>query len=207
MKKLMIFLMALLIAAPGYADLQKELSKEINKEYKKKLKDLKKENWKVMGSHSLEVSLLKHYIALNDMDAEAKEVIGMSVGKTKNNSYQSASNNAMIHYAASAGGTLKGRVMSDIFSDGSNPDEDFDKFFSTYERMVEKEIKSEMEESFAIIRQRDDKAYEVEIYYIVNEDKAQNARMRALDKAMRESEAMRKYADQLNDFAREGVSD
>lgn len=194
----------LLTPVAVYADINKTLDKEMNKEYKKKIKQYKKEKWNVMGSRTMEVSLLKHYQKLNSLEDDAREVIGIANTKTKNNGYQSAQNNAMITYASNAGSYLKGRVMSDVFADGANPDSEFDHFFAAYERLVEKEIKGEMEESFALVRERPNGTYEVEVFYVVSENRAAKARMRALENALKESEAAQKYADKLSQFVQEG---
>lgn len=71
-------------------------------------------------------------------------------------------------------------------------------------RLVEKEIKGEMEESFALVRERPNGTYEVEVFYVVSENRAAKARMRALENALKESEAAQKYADKLSQFVQEG---
>jgi len=206
MKKFLMLLLVFCFAAstPAFADLNKTLNKEMEKEYKKKVKQYKKEKWNVMGSRTLEVSLLKHYMKLNDLDTDAREVFGIANTKTKNNGYQAAMNNAMIKYASDAGSYLKGRVMSDVFADGANPDSEFDHFFAAYERLVEKEIKGEMEESFSMIKNLPNGTYEVQVFYVVSESRAAKARMRALENALKESEAAQKYADKLSKFVQEG---
>lgn len=206
MRKLLMLFMAFCLLTPVavYADINKTLDKEMNKEYKKKIKQYKKEKWNVMGSRTMEVSLLKHYQKLNSLEDDAREVIGIANTKTKNNGYQSAQNNAMITYASNAGSYLKGRVMSDVFADGANPDSEFDHFFAAYERLVEKEIKGEMEESYSVIRDNGDGTYELQTFYIVSESAASKARLRALENALKESEAAQRNADKISSFVREG---
>jgi len=208
MRKFLLLFMAFCLMAPVavQADNSKTLNKELNKEYKKKVKAFKKEKWTVIGSRTLEVSLLKHYQVLNDMDNDAREIIGMSTNKTKNNSYQAAQNNAIINYATNAGSSLKGRAITDLFADGANPDAEFDHFFSAYERLVEKEIRGELQESFSLVRRTPEGLYETQVFYVVSEDKAAKARMRALENALKESEAAQKYADKLSDFVKEGFA-
>lgn len=207
MKKLILFLMAICLTAPVHADMNKTLDKELQKEYKKKIKQYRKEKWNVMGSRTMEVSLLRHYGKLNDPDSDAREITGISRAKTKNNGYQSATNNAVVTYAQQAGSTLKGRVMTDVFADGANTDAEFDHFFAAYERLVEKEIRNELEESFSMIKTLPDGSYEVQVFYVVSENAAAKARMRALENALKESEAAQKYADRLSSFVNEGFKD
>lgn len=204
MKKIIMMLLAVCLIAPAYADANKDLQKELNKEYKKKLKQYKKEKWNVVGSRTMEVVLLKHYDKLNNLEEDAREVVGMSRTKTKNNGYQAASNNAFVSYASQAGSSLKGRVMTDIFADGANPDAEFDHFFAAYERLVEKEIKGELNESFALVKTLPDNTYEFQVFYVVSENAAAKARMRALENALKESEVAQKYATKLSEFVNEG---
>ena len=208
MKKLILMLFALLIAVPAtYADLNKTLNKKLEKEYKTKLKEFKKGKWELMGSRTMEVALLKHYIRLNDDTNDVREVMGTATAKSKNNAYQMASNNAVVKYASDCGSSLKGRVMSDVFANGTDTDGEFDHFFAAYERLVEKEIKGEMEESLTIFRKTPEGNTEINTYYTVSESKASKARMRALENALKESEAAQKYADKISEFVREGFKD
>lgn len=208
MRKILMLFMALCLLAPvtAVADNSKSLNKELNKEYKKKVKQYKKEKWDVLGSRTLEVSLLKHYEALNDAESDTREVVGTSTNKTKNNSYQAAQNNAIVSYASNAGSSLKGRALTDLFADGASPDAEFDHFFSAYERLVEKEIRGEMQESFTLVRRTPEGLYETQVFYIVSEDKATKARMRALENALKESEAAQKYAGRLSEFVQQGFA-
>ncbi len=201
MKKIIMLLLAVAIAVPAInADLNKTLNKALEKEYKVKKKQLNKEKWTPMGSRSLDVSLLKHYQTLNDTENDAQEIIGVARAKSKNTAYQMAANNAMIKYAGDAASSLKGRVMTDVFANGVDSESDFDHFFSAYERLVEREIKGEMKESMALYRQLPDGTYEINTYYIVSENAAAKARMRALENAMKESEAAQRYADKISEF-------
>jgi hypothetical protein len=44
----------------------------------------------------------------------------------------------------------------------------------------------------------------MQTYFIINEDAACKARIRAMENAARESEAAQKYAQKVSDFVREG---
>ncbi|MDO4172826.1 MAG: hypothetical protein Q4D28_09020, partial [Prevotellaceae bacterium] len=62
MKKILIFLLAMVLAAPSVNAQNKILQKAIKKEFNAKKKEYKKEGWKLFASsRSLEVALLKHY--------------------------------------------------------------------------------------------------------------------------------------------------
>ncbi|MBD5326344.1 MAG: hypothetical protein HDS04_06670, partial [Bacteroides sp.] len=140
---------------------------------------------------------------------DAHEVVGVaSRFKSKNVGHQQAINNACITYAQQAGSNLKGRVVSDMAANGDDTSAEFDHFYAAYERLVEKEIKGELVESYSIIRNIDYRAgeYEMQTYFIVNESAATRARIRAMENALKESEAAQHYAQKVSDFVKEGFA-
>lgn len=211
MKKLVLFLIAIMMMVPCVeADAQsKALIKEQKKEYKAKMKEYKEENWKLFGStRTLEVALLTHYEKLNSLGDDGHVVQGIAAKfKSKNVGKQMAINNACLTYAQEAGSSLKGRVVSDMAGDGIESDAEFDHFYAAYERLVEKEIKNAMQESYAIIRQLDDEHFEMQVFYIVSESAASKARIRALENAAKESEVAQAYAEKVAEFVREGFEE
>lgn len=208
MKRFMMLLLAACLMAPVVDAQNKLLEKKRKQEYKTKMKEYKKENWKLFGSsRTLDVALLTHYDKLNSMGDDAHEVMGVATRcKSKNVGKQMAINNACVTYAQQAGSHVKGRVVSDMSGDGVDADKEFDHFYAAYERLVEKEIKGEMQESFSIIRDNGDGTYEMQVYFIVSESAATKARIRALENAAKESEAAANYARKVSDFVREGFA-
>lgn len=210
MKKILILLLSVILAVPMVEAQNKALEKALKKEYKQKMKEYKKGKWELFGSsRSLEVALLTHYQKLNELAEDGYEVVGVSSGfKSKNVGHQEAVNNACITYAQHAGSRIKGRVVSDMASNANDVSGEFDHFYAAYERLVEKEIKGEMRESFSIIRAVDKGSviYEMQTFFIINEDAATRARIRAMENALKESEAAQKYADKVSEFVREGFN-
>ena len=208
MKKLIVILMALCLMIPA-ADAagNKQLEKAQKKEMKTKMKEYKKEGWKLFGStRTLEVALLTHYDKLNNLGDDGYEVAGVATSfKSKNIGKQMAANSACVTYAQMAGSTLKGRVVSDMSGNGTDGAEEFEHFYAAYERLVEKEIKNEMNESFSIIKENADGTYELQTYYIVNESSASKARMRALENAMKESALAQSHAAKIAEFVNSGL--
>lgn len=210
MKKIMMLLVALCmtLGASAAVELTKQQQKQVNKETKTKLKEYKKEGWKIFGSSStLEGALTRHYSNLVAMDEDGHEVVGVAGNfKSKNIGHQQAVNNACVNYSNEAGSTLKGRVVSDMAANGSDEAaaEEFDHFYAAYERLVEKEIKNEMTESFSIIRDKGNGVYEMQTFFIVNESAASKARVRAMENAMKESQAAQRHASTISDFVRKG---
>ena len=206
MRKIVMFLLAFCLVAPVVDAQNKALEKELKKEYKDRKKELKKGGWEIFGtSRSADVTLLKHFDKLNTLGDDAKEVVGIaSRFKSKNVGKQMAVNNACLTYAQAAGSYVKGRVMSDMAGDGVDTEGEMDTFYAAYERLVEKEIRGEMEESYSIIRDNGDGTFELQTYFIVNESAASKARIRAMEEAAKESAAAQKYANQISEFVQEG---
>lgn len=205
MKRTILFVaMAFVLSLTGAVAQNKTLQKQMKKEYKVKMKEFRKEGWKVFGtSRSLEVALLKHYEQLSSEDNQ-EIVASVSHFKSKNVGQQMAINNASNIYANQAGSTLKGRIVSDMAGNGDDAQGEFDHFYAAYERLVEKEIRGELTESFAVIRANRDGTFEMQAFFIVNENAATRARIRAMENAQKESEAAQRYADKVSKFVAEG---
>lgn len=206
MKKLFAFLLviAMLVPMAAMADNTKALRKARNKERKEVMKRFKNEGWTLLGStHSLEVALLSHYEKLDQLGEDGREYVGIASNiKSKNVGRQMAMNNACISYAQEAGSSLRGRLLSDISADGTGNDVEFEHFYGAFERELDKEIKGEMAESFSIIRDNGNGTFEVQTFYIVSESAASKARLRALDNALKESEAAQRHAETISKFVK-----
>lgn len=201
-----MFIMALALVVPAVNAQNKVLQKAMKKEYKTKMKEYNREGWKLFGSsRSLDVALLKHYDKLEQLGENGYEIVGICAKyKSDNVGHQAAINNACNTYARSAGSHVKGRVVSDMASNGDDTSSEFDHFYAAYESLVEKEIKGEMMESYAIYRDLGKGEKTMQVYFIINEDAACKARIRAYENAMKESEAAQKYADKVSNFIKEG---
>ena len=206
MKRIILCLIAAMLLLPAYSEAaNKQLEKARKKELNQKLKEYKKGKWEIMGSHTLDFALAKHFDRLNTLGDDAHEVEGISTKtKSKNTGKQAAINNAVVTYAQEAGSTLQGRVVSDMNANGADPSGEFDNFYAAYERLVEKEIRGEMEPSYSIIRTNPDGTYEIRTYFIITESAASKARMRALEEALKNSEAAQKYGAKITEFVKQG---
>ena len=207
MKKIITLIMALCLVLPAVnSQNSKALNKALKKEYKVKMKEFKKGGWTLYGSsRSLDVALLNHYGKLNKEGDEAYEIVGTcSKFKSKNVGHQTCINNACNIYAQQAGRQLKGRIVSDIAGNGDDTAAEFDHFYAAYESLVQKEMNGELQESFSVIRTNEDGSYEMQTFFVVNENAATRARLRAYENAAKESAAAQKYAKKVSDFVREG---
>lgn len=206
MKKLIVFLLPLCLLLAACGAQKTVLQKAQENEYKNKMKEFKKGGWSLYGSsHTLDVALLSHYEKLNKEGEDAYEIMGScSNFKSKNVGHQTCLNNAAIIYAQQAGRVLRGRIVSDIASNGDDASTEFDHFYAAYESLVEKEIRGELQESFSIIKPNGNGTYEMQTFFVVSESAATRARIRAFENAAKESEAAQKYAQKVSDFVRKG---
>jgi len=202
MKKIIIMLISVLFMMPAASNAQNSaLSKALKKEYKTKMKELKKEGWKLYGSsRSLDVVLLSHYEKLNNLGDNGYEVSGtasVTDSKHKNMLHQNAEMNAFSRYVGERREII-GRAVSDMAQADQG---EFEHFMAGYEARFQGEVKGELRESYSIIKEDKDKV-EMQVFYIV--DKA--ASLRALEKALNESEIAQKYAKKVSEFVRDGFN-
>lgn len=224
MKKFLIFLMTFMLALPSA---EAQLSeKECKKEAKKMAKLLKKQGYEIFASSiTLETALFIHNKNTLGVDGVAVQMGIASKCKSKNVGKQWAKQNACFSYAQSAGAHVKGRVAAEmrgnavdenVEKDDSNKAEnnanaekkrdmdEIDNFYGAYTNEVNAEIKGVMKESYCLIKNNGDGTYEVQAYYIVNEDEALEARMRAMENALKESAVSQEHARKISEFVNEG---
>jgi len=207
MKKLIYLLTTILLLGTfygGYAQSDKMNNREIEKVCKKRTKELTKQGWTISGtSLTLEAAFLKFMRTTNS--GENKElIVDVSMCKSINVCKSIAFNNALVDYASTASSFVLGRATSEMFNNSSAAvPEEFDKFFASYERLVQGEIRGELEFSFAIEKPNGaGRAYSA--YYIINEEKASKARLRAFKRAAEEANIEQLYTGQIENFVREG---
>lgn len=200
-----IFMMTEANAQSAYA---KQLAKERKKEYKTAMKQLKSEKWKPLQvGRSVEVLLLEYYSKLESLGEKGYSLTGEGKVGVKSSGEALTYNNASYKYAQLCGEKIKGRMLRDMASNEANIQNDFSNFYTAYETLVEKEIKGELKASFTVYRELPEGGYEFQTYFIIDEDAATNARVRAYENAARESEAARRYADKVAKFVRDGFKE
>lgn len=156
------------------------------------------------SSRTLDVLLLQHYEKLQATESGAYEVVGVcSRYKLDHIGHSAAVANAYITYAQSAGNHVRGRLMSEMKSDGADLSKEVDAFAAIYESEVEKEIRNDLQESFAIYREIGKGEKTMQVFFIVNADAATASRLRAMENAIRESEAALKLTSLAKGLAKE----
>lgn len=205
MKKLFMAILAICLACGvANAELTKKQQKRVDKEVKAKMKEYKKEGWKLFGSsRTMESALEKHIEKLETLGDDAFEQVGFAGNfKSKSVGHQQAINNACIEYAGKAGSAIRGNVTADLKANGSDVDDEFEHFYAAYQRLVEREIQNEMDESFSVIRDQGNGTYEMQVFFIVNENAAAKARERAAKAAMKDSQIAQQHASTISDYVR-----
>ena len=204
MKKLISLMLLCVLSISTVVAQPKNSDKGLWKTAKKEAKNLQKEGWKVDGSMPLENLLFNHYKKL--ADSNNQELIGNVIGNTSvqtlNQGQQWAASIVCVSYAKQAGQTVKGRLVSEVGA-GVAGGPSADSFYEGYESKVEKEIQGEIKKSFSLYREKENGGIDYKAYYIVNEDDAHKARMRAMQMAMEESEFARANAERISEFVQE----
>lgn len=195
-----MILMALCLIAPvANAELDKKAQKKVEKMAKDKVKSLEKQGYTVMGSMPMKESLIKHYTAI---EQGAVEQIGTGRANSKNNGRQMCLTSAMSEFSSKALSEIKGRTVTDSYGNEVDTENDveFSRFYAAYERLTQKEIKGELQESFTVLKQNSDGSYDFEMYMLYDEDKAAQKRQKALKEAAAESKLAQNYAEQVSSF-------
>ena len=130
-----------------------------------------------------------------------------SVSSNKNIGKDKVLMSACVTYAQKIGSNIKGRIVEDMGSVVSTEElAEFEHFYEAYENSVQAEIKGELRNSYSIYRPveiQGKEAYEFQTYYIVDENEASRARIRAFQNAAKESAVAQKYAEQVSEFINE----
>ena len=205
MKKLVSLIVLVALCFAAAVAQPKSNDKTLWKTAKKEAKKLEKDGWKVDGSMPLENVLYNHYQKLSDENNQEliANVLGNTSVKTLNQGQQWAATMATISYAKQAGQTVRGRIAAEVGA-GTEDMPSADSFYEGYESQVEKQIKGELKKSFSLYREKSNGTIDYKAYYVVNEENASKARIRAMELALKESEVAQANAERISKFVREG---
>ncbi len=207
MKKFLLAAMALVIAVAGVMAKPDNADKKLWKSATKRAKTLKKEGWRANSSKELDVLLYEHYLKLKDEKNQelVANVEGQTNVKTVNQAQRWAIVSAATNYATQARSAIMGRVTQEI-AGGIEGTPTADDFYAAYEAAVAKEINGELKPSISLVKEKKGGGFDYRIYYLVNEDEASKARIRAMENAMKESDFARQNAERISEFVRDGFS-
>ena len=201
-KKIIMLSIAMIVAMVAVAQ-PKNTDRALWKAAKKKAKEIRKEGWKIDGSKTLEEAFFYHYKKLQD---EANQELTATVNgstsiKTLNQAQKWAIRNITTNYAEQS----KGRLVSETGA-GIEGAPSVDDFYSAYENLISTTLEGEVKVSISLYREKDGEsgAFDYRIIALINEEAASNARLKAMQRALAESEFARANAERISEFVREG---
>jgi hypothetical protein len=204
MKKIISILMLLMMFVTTAVAQPKENDKYLWKLAKKEAKKLEKDGWVADGSLPLENLIYKHLQKLQDENNQEliANVVGSTNVKTLNQGQQWAATIASVSYAKQAGQVVRGRNAAEVGA-GTEDMPSADSFYDAYESSVKKTINGELKKSYSVYREKANGTIDYKAVYVVNEENATKARIRAMQLAMQESEYARQNAEKISEFVRE----
>lgn len=199
MKKLILFCLLGVMTASAIAEaapVDPRREKQLRKECTVRLKQVQKSGWTVSGT------IEDHFNRLISRGEDAMEVYGTAVrARNAEAGAAMAADNAAASYARQQVSDLRGRFTNEHRNESTSS---LDSFFQAYEKAVEKEIKGQMEQGYTLSRTNPDGTCDIEIYYIISDSAASEARQRALKSALAGNEPARRYEESLSGYAAEG---
>jgi hypothetical protein len=204
MKKIISILMLVMMFVTTAVAQPKENDKALWKLAKKEAKKLEKDGWVADGSLPLENLIYKHLQKLQDENNQEliANVVGSTNVKTLNQGQQWAATIASVSYAKQAGQVVRGRNAAEVGA-GTEDMPSADSFYDAYESSVKKTINGELKKSYSVYREKENGTIDYKAVYVVNEENATKARIRAMQLAMQESEYARQNAEKISEFVRE----
>ena len=200
MKKLAMILMAMLVAfAPVYGQTKSDIN-TARKEASAAATALKRDGFKAIELGNIKTRLEKYFLKVN---AGCAQVIGVADNCMSTNLAQvTALANAANQYAMLAGGDVRGRILS---STSSLSGQQVDNIVSSFERLVEKDIRGELVPYITAVRETRGR-YAVRAYCIVDIDAASQVRRRAMETALEEQALAEQYGSMVSAWIDEGFN-
>lgn len=131
------------------------------------------------------------------------EIYGEGEGLTSSGARQEALNAAAIAYATAAGSIVSGKMEREFTRTGK---EKFEMFHGAYIQDVSKFVMPLLKESMAFLKtDPTDSSQRIKIAFLLDEDKARNARNEALNNALKKSELGQEFGQRIRDYVNEKV--
>ena len=198
-KALTMMIAALLALAPVFGQNRADL-KSARKDAASAAKMLKREGFKPVELGDIKTRLEKYFIKVN---AGCTQVIGVADNCMSTNLAQvTALSNAATQYAMLAGGDVRGRIVS---STTSLTGQQVDNIVSSFERLVEKDIRGELVPYVTAVREKKGRIT-ARVYCIVDIDAAAQLRRRALEIALEEQSLAERYGSMVSNWIDEGFN-
>lgn len=187
--------------------MQKALIQDRAKMADQKIKEFSEANgWRIDGTaKTASVAFREYYQKLllepenyREMDADAQGSTENSLNLVQN----IALNNAMVKYAQMAKAHVQGRVDNHMSQLGGK---ELEEFISGYERLVSADIEGELQFQFGFYK--DDEKTKKRVYkafYLINEEQASAKRLKAMERALQETQMAQNTAEEISLFVKEG---
>lgn len=204
MKRLLFFVFSLWLLMPVMEAHGKSLPKQLEKEYNKRLKEYRKGNWKIPDDiNNFEEALLKHFERIVSLGKDNYEILVVStVLNSEAVDHNYTLSIACANYSRQASNILQEDLMPQMSVNGMDPLAGLEQFYARYQQILEKEIKEEMVESYSIFRclnpdSDEEKEYEMQTVFILNDGEGSKIRLKALEQALQESESLEPYSNEI----------
>lgn len=201
MKKILLLLSVVLLAAAPLSAQTNKQSRLAKKEAKKAVKEAEKEGFKMLEVGDLEMRIANHLEKV--YAGTAFQIVNTAEGKRSINMAKTiARNNILNEHAESARAIVKGRVTSDMHDVNNVQSENF---VAAYERLVLAELNGEVRVSYTLVRHnKKQNTYDVKLVCLVDYDAAHQAHLNAIKRAAEQQELAQKYGTKISEWINEG---
>lgn len=198
MKRLLLIALAATVAAGPLCGQTRDERRTARKEAVSAARELRRGGFKSLELGDLTLRLEKYFLKVG---SGCQQVIGVAEDCMSTNLAQlTAFSNAAGQYAMLSGGEVRGRIVS---SATSLTGQQVDSIVSSFERIVQKDIRDELVPFVTAVRERRGRTT-IRLYCIVDLDAAHRLRQRALEQALVEAELAQKYGSMVSAWIDEG---
>ena len=171
----------------------------VQDEINEKISEYKNAGWQIHGSSRTLRGVLNSVINRLNENPDLIEITGTANNFiVVSNGKEAAASNASNRYAATATRLIEGSIENDVQLSQSLGTER-DNLYAAYSSKVERLIRGELKEAYALIRSRQDGKMDCEIHYLIDEVKAQTIRETAMKNALEDVKLDQKYADKIRE--------
>lgn len=165
---------------------EKHIEYTSDKELNRKVNEWTKEGWEIHGStRTLEGALRRHNERM-EANPNLTERIGTATNcKSAAVCRLTALNNASVDYSMSVANEVDGRFRQELSVDESN-EKEYNKLEATFSGKLEGGIRSQLEESFALIKTKNGKS-EYMIFFLLDRNAAAKMQEKAFEQVMEEA--------------------
>ena len=196
----MILAAALVALAAVYAEPASKEVRSARREAAAAARTLKRGGYKPLELGNLESRLEGYFLKVN---AGCPQIVGTADNCLSTNLAKvTALSNAANEYAMLAGGEVRGRIVG---STSSLTGQQIDNIVSSFERLVEKEIRGELVPYVTAVRDHRGRV-SARVYCIVDADEASRLRRRAMELALEEQALAQKYGSCVSEWIDEGFA-